>query len=237
MVDRDAGSHKHLAVGTPQVDVGLARGGIAVHDAGHVKSCLCECLGNLVAHLEAVGADARTHRGMNLLGLGSQPAHGLDSALGDAPHRAAPARMGDGDDARHWVGQGDGHTVGGVHPDADVGQCGHQCIHLVEPAFLLVNVGIEIGLVNHCHMGGVGLSRHHQLVQVDAHLLAEHQPCIQHPQCVVAGVVAQIPLRVGIAVVHRPALHLHRLDARHLARPFQLLNCHHLHPFCVYWQR
>src|SRR5262249_52723750 len=62
-------------------------------------------------------ADGRPERDRNARAVGPAPLHGRDRRFEDAGGGAAPAGMGDGDDAGRFVGEQDGAAVGGGDAD------------------------------------------------------------------------------------------------------------------------
>ena len=116
-----AGSGEEEPIGLPQIDVRL----LAV-DANHRRGReRVECGGDLLADLEAAGADRRAERGAQPLATRADRDQRLDRGVGHAGDGAAPAGVRRGD-APFVVGEEDGHAVGGV--DADDG-AGHRADH------------------------------------------------------------------------------------------------------------
>src|SRR5262249_10844929 len=62
-------------------------------------------------------ADGRPERDRNARTVGAAPLHGRDRRFEDAGGGAAPAGMGDPDDAGRFVGEQHGAAVGGRDPD------------------------------------------------------------------------------------------------------------------------
>ena len=110
---------------------------------------------------------------------------------------------------------------GGIHADADARQVRHQSINPFEPLLLLVDIGLQIGLVDDFDAGAMNLAGHHEPVKVDAQPLTQQQPGIDDAQGVIAHVVAQVVLRVGVAPVHHASWNLERFHPRHRAAPRQ----------------
>ena len=138
--DWHACCNQDSTVGCAQVDVRFACYRIAGDHVIEVKTGLLEGLDYLITHLETLLTDTGSHRCLNAFGTCALMAHFLDHGLGNAPYRATPSGMGNGDDSSLFIDQHDGYAIGGIHTDDYALQLCHQCVHALQGLFLLVDI-------------------------------------------------------------------------------------------------
>ena len=232
---RNSSGNEDIAVGGAQVDVGLARSGIALDDGFKVKTRLLECLDHLVTDLKALLANAGAHSGLDAVGTRAHAAHLLDSRPCDASHGAPPSGMHGRDDTCHVVDEDDGHTVGRVDADNHTVECRYQRIHALEGNLLPVDVkGAEM-LIDDRHTARMGLARHDQVIEVHTQLHGQRDARIQYAQGIVTDIVTQVHARIGIAPVHLAACGREGLDTVHGAHKIQFLQLHHVDKGSIFY--
>ena len=108
-----------VADGVGVVDLG--------EESGRVGELAFEFVADVFADGEAAGGDGGADGGDEVLRAGAVvEAHGADAALDDAGESAAPAGVEGGDGAGAGVGEQNGHAVGGLDAEEQVGEVGHE---------------------------------------------------------------------------------------------------------------
>ena len=193
--------NEDVAVGGTQVNVGLARIGIALDNSVKVKMSLFKGFYHLITHFKTILTDAGSHRGLDAVGSCSLPTHHIHRVLGNSSYGTPPTRMGYGNDSRLGIGKDYGYTIGGIHADDHTLESSYQGIYAFKGFFLFIYIRQTKMLIDDCHAAGVGLARHDKVIQVHAQLHCQGDTRVQDTQGVIAHIVTQVYPGIGISSV------------------------------------
>jgi hypothetical protein len=180
-------------VGAPQVEQPLA-GSVRLQNV--IRSVRAEVtprrLGDIVAHLVAVGGDRRADRGDDVRGLAAECGHRLDRRLAHPGDRAAPAGVHAAQHLRDRIVEHDRHAVGHHDHEHDARLGGDQGVRRGDGIVLAERAPAPVGGRDHMHVAAVRLVAEDQVAEVGADGGRGAPPVLEHRRCAVAHVQAEV---------------------------------------------
>ena len=192
---RHANGFELQPIAQRQVDVPFL---IMATDSRHLKAGLLKSLIDLIAHLKAVEADARTNLSHHLMWLRAIHLHHfINSHFHDALYRSPPASMYSTDSLMLRVVEQYRDTVGCRDTDAYVADISHQGIHTLQLLLLFASRQIQKRLINGNHLCQMNLMWHQQPIVADLQQFTQRLTVL----CDGFGLIATVTVDIEFTIV------------------------------------